>query len=73
VIARRICYNTGKHSRYQEQHGGKYAESLDGLLIRLNNRKQYVFAYVPASTDERRFDPTRDVYIKPPEEDTFHR
>ncbi len=57
----------------QEQHGGKYAESLDGLLLRLNNQKQYVFAYVPASTDERRFDPTRDVYIKSPAEDTFHR
>ncbi len=51
---------------------GKYEEDLDGLLIRLNNPKHYVFACVPASGDERRFDPTRDVYIKSPEEEHFH-
>lgn len=49
-----------------EKNGGKYEENLDGLLIRLNNPKNYVFAYLPASTDERTFDPSRDVYIKSP-------
>ena len=53
------------------KNGGKYEENLDGLLIRLNNPKNYVFAYLPASTDERTFDPSRDVYIKSPAEDTF--
>src|SRR5262249_13734608 len=57
----------------REKNGGKYEESLDGLVIRLNNPKHYVFAYVPASTDERRFDPTKDVYIKSPAGDPFHR
>ncbi len=56
-----------------EVNGGKYEESLDGLVVRLNSPKQHVFAYVPAANDERRFDPTRDVYIKSPEEDAFHR
>ncbi|HLI05446.1 MAG TPA: metallophosphoesterase [Ktedonobacteraceae bacterium] len=55
-----------------EKNGGKYEEGLDGLLIRLNNPKNYVFAYVPASDDERRFDPIRDVYIKSPAEEHFH-
>ncbi len=55
-----------------EVNGGKYEESLDGLIVRLNNPKQYVFAYVPASTDPRPFDPARDVYIKSPSEETFH-
>lgn len=56
----------------QEKNGGKYEEDLDGLVIRLNNSEQYVFAYVPESSDERRFDPTRDVYIKSPAEERFH-
>ncbi|HZO71504.1 MAG TPA: metallophosphoesterase [Ktedonobacteraceae bacterium] len=55
-----------------EKNGGKYEEDLDGLVIRLNNRKQYVLAYVPQSGDERRFVPTKDVYIKSPEEEHFH-
>lgn len=55
-----------------EKNSGKYEEGLDGLLIRLNNPKNYVFAYVPASSDEWRFDPTRDVYIKSPAEVHFH-
>ncbi len=55
-----------------EVNGGKYEESLDGLIVRLNNPKQHVFAYVPASQDERRFDPAQDVFIKAPAEETFH-
>lgn len=55
-----------------EKNGGKYEEDLDGLAIRLNNSKKYVFASVPQSGDERRFDPIRDVYIKSPEEKHFH-
>jgi hypothetical protein len=47
-----------------ETNGGKYEEGLDGLIVRLNNSRHYVFAYVPTSQDERRFDPARDVYIK---------
>jgi hypothetical protein len=43
-----------------------------GLLIRINNPEKYVFAYVPALGDERRFDPTRDVCIKSPAEERFH-
>ncbi|HLI68405.1 MAG TPA: metallophosphoesterase [Ktedonobacteraceae bacterium] len=62
------------HSRVpREINGGKYEESLDGLVVRLNNPKKHVFAYVPASYDERHFDPTRDVYIKSPLEEAFHR
>lgn len=61
------------HTRVpQEKNGGKYEEDLDGLVIRLNNPEKYVFAYVPALGDERRFDPTRDVYIKSPTEERFH-
>jgi Calcineurin-like phosphoesterase len=56
----------------QDKNGGKYEEDLDGLLIRLNNPTKYVFAYVPASGDERHFDPRRDVYIKLPAEEHFH-
>jgi hypothetical protein len=56
-----------------EINGGKYEGSLNGLIIRLNNPKQHVFAYVPASHDDRRFDPTKDVYIKAPTEEIFHR
>ncbi|HEU5380596.1 MAG TPA: hypothetical protein VFV38_34665 [Ktedonobacteraceae bacterium] len=55
-----------------DTNDGKYEEGLDGLLVRLNNPRQHVFAYVPATQDERRFDPARDVYIKAPTEDTFH-
>ncbi|GCE22766.1 metallophosphoesterase [Dictyobacter kobayashii] len=52
------------HSRVlPEKNGGKYEEDLDGLLVRLNNPKKQVFAYVPLASDERRFDPTRDVYL----------
>lgn len=62
------------HSRVPpEINGGKYEESLDGLVVRLNNPKQHVFAYVPAARDEQRFDPARDVYIKAPTEVMFHR
>ena len=61
------------HSRVPpEINGGKYEESLDGLIVRLNNPKQHVFAYVPAAQDERRFDPAQDVSIKAPEEEAFH-
>ena len=56
----------------KEKNEGKYEEDLDGLVIRLNNPKKYVFAYVVESSDERRFDPTRDVYIKSPAEERFH-
>lgn len=56
-----------------DTNGGKYAEDLDGLLVRLNSPTQHVFAYVPASHDGRRFDPTQDVFIKAPTEETFHR
>lgn len=57
---------------HTEMNGGKYEEDLDGLVIRLNNPKQHVFAYVPTINDGRLFDPTRDVYIKTPAEDLFH-
>lgn len=56
-----------------DKNDGKYEESLDGLALRLNNPKKYVFAYVPGSSDERLFDPTKDVYIKAPDEDAFYR
>lgn len=55
-----------------ETNGGRYAENLDGLVVRLNNPTQHVFAYVPASYEPRLFDPARDVYIKAPEEENFH-
>lgn len=62
------------HSQVRpEVNGGKYEENLDGLIVRLNSPKQHVFAYVPASHDERRFDPTQDVFIKAPTEEAFHR
>jgi Calcineurin-like phosphoesterase len=51
---------------------GKYEESLDGLVVRLNNQKNYVFAYVPGPIDSRDFDPKKDVYIKSPTEERFH-
>jgi hypothetical protein len=54
-----------------KKNGGKYEEALDGLLVRLNNPSKHVFAYVPASKDERRFDPTQDVYIKMANEEEF--
>lgn len=47
-----------------EINAGKYEEGLDGLIVRLNNSKRFVFAYVPASQDERRFEPAKDVYIE---------
>lgn len=53
-------------------NGGKYEESLDGLIVRLNNPRQYVFAYVPASNSARLFDPSQDVYMKWPAEEAFH-
>ena len=56
-----------------ETNGGKYQASPDGFTIRLNNQSNYVFAYVPGSTDKARFDPLNDVYIKSPTETTFHR
>ncbi len=46
-----------------EKNDGKYEEDLDGLVIRLNNPKKQVFAYVPAPSNERYFDPSRDVYV----------
>nr|BBH87797.1 hypothetical protein KTC_25480 [Thermosporothrix sp. COM3] len=52
-------------------NGGRYEADLDGLLVRLNNPKQHVYAYVPASTEERHFDPELDVYIKSPTEMLF--
>ncbi len=55
-----------------ETNCGKYEESADGLLVRLNNHKNHVFAYVPASQDQRLFDPAKDVYIKSPTETSFH-
>lgn len=51
---------------------GKYEESLDGLVIRLNNPTHYVFAYVPASNAEHLFDPASNIYIKSPTEEAFH-
>jgi hypothetical protein len=56
-----------------EINGGKFQESPDGLLIRINNQSNYVFAYVPGPNDKARFDPLKDVYIKTPTEATFHR
>jgi hypothetical protein len=56
-----------------DTNDGKYEESLAGLVVRLNNPRRYVFAYVPASDNERLFDPAQDVYIKSPEEEMFHR
>jgi hypothetical protein len=55
-----------------ETNCGKYEESTDGLLVRLNNHKNYVFAHVPTSLDQRLFDPAKDVYIKSPYEGSFH-
>ena len=55
----------------KETNGGRYEEGLDGLLVRLNSPKRHVFAYVPASTGERRFEPERDVFIKDPGEGDF--
>jgi hypothetical protein len=52
-----------------EKNSGKYEEDLDGLVIRLNNPEQYILAYVPASSNERYFDPERDVYVKSPKEE----
>jgi Calcineurin-like phosphoesterase len=58
----------------KEVNGGKYDESPDGLLLRINNQTNYVFAFVPApAIDERLFDPTKDVFIKSPSEVQFHR
>lgn len=51
---------------------GKYAIGSDGRTVRLNNPKNHVFAYVPGPVDRRQFDPTTDVYIKRPVEQTFH-
>ncbi|BCL78648.1 metallophosphoesterase [Ktedonobacteria bacterium brp13] len=45
------------------KNDGKYEEDLDGLIIRLNNPKKQVFAYVPEAGNERHFDPIRDVYV----------
>lgn len=56
----------------KEKNSGKYEEGMDGLIIRLNNPEKPVFAYVPAADAERRFDPTKDVYIKLPDEESFH-
>jgi predicted phosphodiesterase len=55
-----------------ETNGGRYEEGLDGLVVRLNNQKNYVFAYVPASRDNRLFEPTKDVYMKSPTAERFH-
>lgn len=55
-----------------EMNGGKYQEDLDGLVVRLNNPQSHVFAYVPILDAQRRFDPTKDVYIKLPGEEKFH-
>ncbi|GCE14987.1 metallophosphoesterase [Tengunoibacter tsumagoiensis] len=62
------------HTPVPEKHnGGKYEEDLEGLLIRLNNPEKYVFAYVPIAKSEQPFVPTRDIYIKSPEEEnTWH-
>lgn len=51
---------------------GKYEQSPNGMVIRLNNPKCYVFAYVPPSNAEHLFDPSRNVYIKSLAEETFH-
>jgi predicted phosphodiesterase len=70
--------NTVKRWFYGHTHvspqinGGRYEEGLDGLVVRLNNQKNYVFAYVPGPIDSRDFDPTKDVYIKTPTEERFH-
>ncbi len=55
----------------QDKNDGRYEENLDGLVVRLNNSKKYVFANVPSSSDERRFDPMKDVYIKAPTDDDW--
>ncbi len=52
---------------------GKYQESPDGLLVRINNQSDYVFAYVPGPADKWPFHPPKDVYIKAPTEAMFHR
>ncbi len=56
-----------------ETNGGKYQESPDGFLVRINNQSNYVFAYVPGPRDKWPFHPPKDVYIKAPTEATFHR
>jgi hypothetical protein len=55
-----------------ETNDGKYEESLDGLIVRLNNPRNYVFAYMPAGQDGRAFMAARDVFIKTPDEEDFH-
>jgi hypothetical protein len=60
------------HSRVRKAvNGGRFEEALDGLLVRINNPKFPVFAYVAASQDERRFDPDKDVYIKRASDENF--
>jgi hypothetical protein len=53
-------------------NNGRFEEGLDGLLVRFNNPRNYVFAYVPSTHEERRFQADSDVYIKTPTEETFH-
>ncbi|HET8847146.1 MAG TPA: hypothetical protein VFN35_37140 [Ktedonobacteraceae bacterium] len=61
------------HSQVSSEiNGGRYEEGLNGLVIRLNNPTQHVFAYVPDSDDQQLFEPARDVYIKTPGEEQFH-
>ncbi len=56
-----------------DTNGGRYFLSSDGFVVRINNQKNYVFAYVPEPEEKRYFQPARDVYIKSPTEATFHR
>ena len=71
-----VCVGDIVHSEERSDwvinNDGKYEESLDGLVVRLNNPKHYVFAYVPDSHVEHLFDPPRNVYIKSPTEEAFH-
>ncbi len=73
-----VTKNTVKRWFYGHTHvppqtnGGRYEEGLDGLVVRLNNQRNYVFAYVPGPIDSRDFDPAKDVYIKSPIEERFH-
>lgn len=55
-----------------KKNEGKYEEDLDGFLVRLNSPVRLVYAYVPPSHAERRFNPAIDVFYKTVSEDLFH-
>ena len=56
-----------------EINGGRYLESPDKFVVRINNQTNHVFAYVPGTDEQWPFHPPKDVYIKSPAEAEFHR